>query len=363
MNHTVAIIGAGNGGTAIAAHIASLGGEVHLCDLFPQYLEGIQKAGSIELTYNGETTKVSPAMVTGDVKAAIQGAGLIMVVTPAFTHRMIADACWDALEDGQIVVLNPGRTAGALEFLETIRAHGCTKNVVVAETQTLIYSCRRTGDASVSIYGIKQSVDISSFPGNRIQEVIEALHPFYTQFTPAENVLTTSLSNIGSMFHPTPILLNIGRIENDERGYRYYWDGITPSVAGLIEHLDAERLAVAKAYGITILSAKEWLEKSYATHGDSLYKCIRNNSAYGDIQAPKTIQARYMTEDVPTGLVPIAALGEAACVATPNIDAVITLACSIYGKDFRTEGRSLKNLGLAGMNRDQIIHYFITGNK
>ena len=124
---------------------------------------------------------------------------------------------------------------------------------------------------------------------------------------------------------------------------------------------DAERLAVGAAYGVELLSAAEWLVHSYPTHGDTLYERIHNNDAYGDIMAPKTIQARYMTEDVPNGLVPIAALGHAAGVDTPNIDAVITLACSIYDKDFRAEGRSLKNLGLEGMNKDEILHYFVTG--
>lgn len=363
MSTSVAVIGAGNGGTAIAAHIASQGGQVRLCDLFPEFLEGIQKSGSIELNCEGKKQQVTPALVTSDVKAAVSGAKLVMVVTPAFTHKMIAKACADSLEDGQIVVLNPGRTAGALEFLETIRACGCEKDVIVSETQTLIYSCRKTGPASVHIYGVKTSVEISAFPGNRIQEVLDVLGPFYPQFTPAQSVLGTSLANIGSMFHPTPVLLNIGRIENDPRGYRYYWDGITPSVAGLIERLDAERVAVGKAYGVELLSAMEWLVHSYDTHGDTLYERIQNNDAYGDIMAPKTIQARYMTEDVPNGLVPIAALGRAAGVETPNIDAVITLACSIYGKDFRTEGRSLKNLGLEGLSRDEIIEYFKTGNK
>ena len=361
MSISVAVIGAGNGGTAIAAHIAGMGGEVRLCDLFPQFLEGIEKEGAIELTLEGETKRVKPALVTSDVAKALAGAKLIMVVTPAFTHKMIAEQCAQFLEDGQIVVLNPGRTAGALEFLNAIRTKGCRKDIIVAETQTLIYSCRKTGPAAVHIYGVKESVDISAFPGNRIGEVIEALAPYYPQFTPAQSVLATSLANIGSMFHPTPVLLNMGRIENDERGYRYYWDGITPSVAHLIEKLDAERLAVGAAYGVELLSAAEWLVHSYPTHGDTLYERIHNNDAYGDIMAPKTIQARYITEDVPNGLVPIAALGHAAGVDTPNIDAVITLACSIYDKDFRAEGRSLKNLGLEGMNKDEILHYFVTG--
>ena len=363
MKHVITVIGAGNGGTAIAAHLTSAGAKTRLCDLFPQYIEGIKTAGGIELTDNGKTVFVSPALVTDDVPAAVQGAKLIMVVTPAFTHKMIAEKICDTLEDGQIIVLNPGRTAGALEFYNTLRTKGCEKDVIVAEAQTLIYSTRKTGDHAVHIYGTKQSVDLSAFPGNRIREVLEVLSPYYPQFTPVPSVLKTSLTNIGSMFHPTPILLNIGRIESDERGFRYYWDGITPSVAALIEKLDAERVAVAKAYDVEVPTAKEWLLRSYTTHGDSLFELIRNNDAYGEIKAPTTIQARYMTEDVPNGLVPIAALGAAAGVSTPNINAVITLACSIYSRDFRKEGRSLENLGLAGMEKEEICQYFKTGRR
>lgn len=72
--------------------------------------------------------------------------------------------------------------------------------------------------------------------------MIELLNPFYPQFVPASNCLETSLSNIGALFHPTPVLLNIGRIENDLQGFRYYWDGITPSVATLVGEIDQERM-------------------------------------------------------------------------------------------------------------------------
>ena len=72
------------------------------------------------------------------------------------------------------------------------------------------------------------------------------------RFVPASNCLETSLSNIGALFHPTPVLLNIGRIENDLQGFRYYWDGITPSVATLVGEIDQERMAVARAYGVSV---------------------------------------------------------------------------------------------------------------
>jgi len=363
METTVAVIGAGNGGTAVAGYLSSLGVKVHLCDLFPQYLEGIQSAGGIDLTLEGKTTHQTLDLVTGDAAQAIRGVHLVMVVTPSFTHKMIAEACCSALTDGQVVVLNPGRTGGALEFLNTIRSKGCTADITIAETQTLIYSCRRTGPSSVEIYGVKKEVALGAFPANRTQQVLDLIRPYYPQFAPAKNCLETSLSNIGALFHPTPVLLNIGRIESDPNGYRYYWDGISPSVAVLVKQIDRERMAVAHAYGVEILSAEEWLRQSYDTYGDDLYQLIQHNDAYGDIKAPKTIDARYVTEDVPMSLVPISELGRAAGVPTPNIDAVIQLTSTVYARDFRAEGRCAKNLGLEGMTKDQVAHYFETGER
>lgn len=363
MEETVAVIGAGNGGTAIAGYLTSCGAKVNLCDLFPAYLEGIKKAGGIELGLDGKASFQTLNMVTSDVPQAIAGVKLIMVVTPSFTHRMIAKACAPVLQDGQIVVLNPGRTGGALEFLEVIQKEGCRKDVVVAETQTLIYSCRKNGDNRVEIYGVKKEVALGAFPANRTQEVLDVLHPYYPQFTAAKNCLETSLSNIGALFHPTPVLLNIGRIENDKNGYRYYWDGITPSVAVLVKAVDEERMAVAHAFGVEVLSAEEWMRQSYDTYGDNLYELLQHNQAYADIKAPKTIQARYVTEDVPMSLVPISELGRIAGIPTPNIDSVITLTSTIYKRDFRGEGRNAANLGIQGMTLEQVAHYFETGKK
>ena len=363
MSNTIAVIGAGNGGTAISAFLASKGACVNLCDLFPQYVEGIQKEGGITLTIEGKTTRETLNYVGTDVARAIKGVKLIMIVTPSFTHKMIAEACSPLLEDGQIIVLNPGRTGGAVEFLATIRKLGCTKDIIIAEAQTLIYSCRKTGDASVEVYGVKKEVDLGAFPASKTGEVIAELNPYYPQFKPVSNCLETSLSNIGALFHPSPVLLNIGRIETDKNGFKYYIEGISPSVAKLVKGIDKERMAVAAAYGVKILSAEEWLKASYDTHGEDLYELLQNNQAYADIKAPGTIQARYVTEDVPMSLVPISELGRVAGVPTPAIDAVITLTSVIYERDFRKEGRSLANMGLEGMTREQVARYFETGTK
>ena len=125
---------------------------------------------------------------------------------------------------------------------------------------------------------MKKEVELGAFPSSQTQRVLDLLQGYYPQFTPAQNCLETSLSNIGALFHPAPVLLNIGRIESDSKGYRYYWDGISPSVAVLVKAIDKERMAVAQAYGVRILSAEEWLRQSYDTYGDNLYDLIQHLS-------------------------------------------------------------------------------------
>lgn len=359
----VAVIGAGNGGSSIAAYMASKGAAVNLCDLFPEYIEGIKKHGGIDLTYNGETHYWKMNLITTDIGEAVKGIKLIMVVTPSFTHELVAEAIAGHLTDGQVIVLNPGRTCGALAFRDVLQRNKCTADVVIAEAQTLIYSCRKTGEAQAEIYGVKKEVDLSAFPGEKTESVISLIKPYYPQFCPVDNCLETSMANIGALFHPAPVLFNLGRIESDKRGFRHYWDGITPAVAGFIHALDMERLEVAKAYGVSIMSAEEWLVNSYDTSGDNLYELLQHNMAYSEIKAPKYIHVRYIMEDVPMSLVPISELGHIAGVPTPNIDAVITIASTIYETDFRASGRCAEKLGIADMEKDELTQYLRTGKK
>jgi opine dehydrogenase len=70
--------------------------------------------------------------------------------------------------------------------------------------------------------------------------------------------------------------------------------------------------------------------------------------------SPKSFDHKYITEDVPVGLMPMSALGAAAKVGTQAIDSVITVACTLAGKDFAAEARTLERMGLASMNAAQI---------
>jgi opine dehydrogenase len=343
----------------MAGHLGMGGISVRLYNRFEEEIAAMREQGGVTVT--GVMQGFGPVeMVTTDPAPVVNWADVLMVVVPAFVHRLMAQTCAPFLRDGQIVILNPGRTGGALEFANTLREWGVRTRVTVAEAQTLVYACRLVGPALVRIAGIKRQVRLAAFPATETAAVIEAVRPLYPQFRPAAHVLETSCDNIGAVFHPGTVVLNANRIEAGESFDFYY--SMTPSVTRFLEIMDQERLSVAQAFGVELDSAKEWLRKSYeGVTGDDLYERILSNPAYEGIKAPKSLRVRHLLEDVPTGLVPLASLGTLAGVPTPACRAVTDISCGLLDRDFWTEGRNAQKLGLSGMSVEEIRVFLSTG--
>ena len=104
-----------------------------------------------------------------------------MVVVPSSAHADIARAAAPHLQDGQIVVLHPGRTCGAIEFDKVLRDNGCQADVTVAEAETFIYASRSDGPAQARIFRIKEAVPLAALPATRTPRVLEALSRRHTR--------------------------------------------------------------------------------------------------------------------------------------------------------------------------------------
>lgn len=350
-----AVLGAGNGGLAMAAHLALKGLHVRLWTRSPERLLPIQRSGYIQLIASAERDDLPHGqarveVVTNDIAEAVADARVLMVVVPATGHAEVAERLAPHLRDGHIIVLNPGRTGGALEVLHVLQQHGVKADVIVTEAQTLLYASRALNPGQVQIFGIKNSVPVAAIPAYRTPEVVKALSVAYTEFVPGDNVMKTSLENIGAIFHPAVTVLNAARIESTHGDFEYYIDGITPSVAQILEQIDAERVAVAAAMGFNCMTAREWLYVAYGASGKTLFEAIRANQGYYGIKAPPIVHHRYITEDVPMSLVPIASLGEMLGVPCPTIKAIVLLANLLHGCDYWQTGRTVESMGLAGLS-------------
>jgi opine dehydrogenase len=347
----------------MAAHLALMGFEVALYNRTYSHVEIIDKRGGIDLeSYEGGPRGFAKlALVTDSVEMAIKGADVIMVVLPSSAHAEIAQKMAPHLIEGQTIILHPGRTLGAVEFDAVIRKYGCSADINLAEAETFIYASRTDGPAQTRIFRIKEAVPLAALPSDRTSLVLEQIRAAYPQYIDGVNVLHTGLNNMGAIFHPALTILNAGWIEATHGDFQFYIDGVTPSVSRVLETLDRERVTVASALGIRARTAQEWLELAYNVSGDTLHEKIHNQTGYYGIKAPATLNHRYIFEDVPMSLVPIAALGERYGVSTNGINSIIRLACILHRTDYWRRGRTLAKLGIKELSVGELTQYVTNG--
>jgi len=333
----IAVISSGNGGQSMAAYFAYLGYRVAL---YAREAERVDMFPDFKFTLSGViNAEADVELVSSDMGAVVKDAELIMVTTPAQYHPIVGRAMAPHLVDGQALVLNPGRTFGTLAYSKVLSECGSKADILLGETDTFTFTCRCPELRKPQIYKIKDAVRLAAHDNSYADQLLSIMHEIFGMYSLAESVLYTGFSNIGMIFHPMPILMNITRVEAKE-DFKFYVQGISPLVAGILEKMDLERITVANAYGVTVPTAKRWLEECYGSRGRSLYEKIQNTDAYKTVLAPTDIDTRYIFEDILTGCVPMSCAGKAAGVQTEVIDTLIRWASILYGRDFRAEGRN-----------------------
>jgi opine dehydrogenase len=351
----ITIIGAGNGGHAMAGHFAVLGHQITL------YSRNLNKIESLvrykEVNLKGELSGIGRIhKITDSIPEAIADAELIMICTTANAHKELASQMAPHIQETQMVVLNPGRTLGALEFYnEVLRVSN--KKILVGEAQSLIYACRLESEASVNIIGIKEKVLFAAYPSENTTQIINKLNSVYDCFKPVANVLITSLENIGAILHPSVIIFNAATIE---RGTSFYfYNDMTPKIAQFLVNLDKERIALGEALNIHLLSVSDWVSYAYKDiDGESLCDKMRNNKAYYKIKAPEKIESRLLLEDIPTGILPLTELGKIAGLEMPLMNALLAMTSGLLDTNFRQSGRTLEALGIDKMNKEDFLRLF-----
>lgn len=355
---TVAIVGAGIGGVYLAAHLGTLGAKLRLTDRDDSRLADIRARGGLDVEAGGKTTFSAIERVTTDLAQAADGADVIALCTGGTYQEGVARGLAPLLRDGQTVLLIQGNTGGALVFRRTLAAAGCRAQIDIAEMDNYPYSCWRDSPTRIRPIVSKKGLQIAAFPGNRTEAVFALLGPLFPHAVAAPTIASTGFMNANAMLHVANCVANAGKIDRGE-GYKFYAEGVTPAVGRLYWAINAERVAVAAALGAQVPSLEDWFALTYGVRGASLSESCQllTTNSDGPYQAtgtPKSWDHKYIAEDVPVGLMPMRALGEAVGVPTPAIDAVIKLAQTLAGSDFADTARTLDRMGLAGMDAAQI---------
>lgn len=336
MKRKYLIIGAGHQGLAMSAHLALNGEDVRLWNRTPENIKKIKEEKKIDCEgYINGRAKLEA--VSEHIEEVLTDT--ILVSTPSSAHKDIARMLAKIMLPNSIIYLNPGRTFGAIEFYLELVNNGCVNLPCIVETQSIVYTCRRIDESRAHIYTLKKNVKMAKI-GKDTEEILARLPEcIRDRFTMVDTVLETSLSNIGMILHCAPVLLNIGWIESGHHNFKYYYDGISKSIANLLEELDQERVSVARKMGVNVETLVQWFASTYGVNGSDILDCVRKNLYYNSIDAPTSIEHRYLDEDVPSGLVPIEYLGKDLSVDVSAITLIIDLANRVQNKDYRAIGR------------------------
>ena len=354
---TVAIIGAGIGGIYLVAELGIANFKLRLHDIDDSRLSEIRARGGVDV--EGERDGFAPVeRATTGLEPAVDGADVVIIVTGGNAQATVARSLAPLLRNGQVILLIQGNTGGSLIVRRALNDAGCPAEIDVAEMDNYPYSSWRLSPTRIRPIVRKHWLQIATFPGKRIGAVFPRLSSLFPEAVAAPNILYTGFTNANAMLHVANCVANAGRIESGD-SYKFYAEGVTPAVARLYEAINAERVTVAAALGAAVPTLADWFDRVYGVHEATLVEtCQRltynSDGPYQATGTPRSLDHKFITEDVPAGLIPMSALGKAAGVRTPAIDALIEIVRNMTGKDFAAEGRTLERLGLTGMNRPQI---------
>ena len=297
-------------------------------------------------------------LATTDLGAAVDGAQLIIVVSGGNTQPAVARALAPLLVDGQTILLIQGNTGGSLIVRRELDRAGCRADVSLAETDTYPYAMRMVAPTVMRQTTQKRWLQVAAFPGSRGVAMHARIARLFPQAVAAPDILHTGLTNMNAVLHVANCIGSAARIERGG-GHMFYGEGVTSAVANLYAAVDAERMAIAAALGVRVPSLVDWVERAYAVREESLVTTFARltyepDGPYVANKAAGTLDHKYVTEDVPTGLMPMQELGSATGTPTPAIDALVAVAGMMLKRSFSDEARTLERMGLAGLDAGQI---------
>lgn len=353
----VAVLGAGNGGVASAFDFAQHGHEVSLYGPpeFGANVVAVDKAGGI--TAHGDLEGFAPIRYAGhDAGEAMDDAELVLLVGPAYSTEALAAQAGPHLTDGMAVLICPGSCAGAIAFKRAAGLELDDQRCLVGETSTLPYAVRVTEPGVVRVFlKLATGVYLAGLPRAATDRLYGLVSEVWPAVEMAESVFQTTLQNGNPVIHPAVTLLNTGLLERTGGDFLFYEEGVTESVGRVIEAVDQERIAIAEALGVAILSEPALGVRQGYMREENYSTGYSTAPGFLGIRAQAELDHRYLTEDVGYSLVFLSDLAARIGVPTPVMDSVIAIASVVLARDFRAEAkRTTTTLGLDDIPLEQL---------
>jgi hypothetical protein len=360
----IAICGGGNAAHTLAGLLsAATSNQVRVFTAFEdearRWQQNMAEGGVTVTSRHGQITG-RPELVSADPKQAISQAELVLLATPAFAHQPVLEKISPYLESGALIGAIPAR--GCFDLCARRALGKKFPLLVVFGMQTLPWACRIVHyGREVNVLGIKTAVALSALPAQRQAEVVETITQLIgITATPIANFLSLTLAGTGQLIHPGIMYGLFHAWDNQPfKSPPLFYQGIDNATAEILQGLsdEVQRLRVhleERFVGLDLSDVQpliHWLQRSYQediADCSSLKSSFVSNRSYAGLRAPMNpveggfapdFNARYLSEDIPFGLIATRGVAELCGLETPIIDQVILWAQDKLGKEYLRKGR------------------------
>ncbi|NPV69378.1 MAG: hypothetical protein HPY55_01875 [Firmicutes bacterium] len=360
----VVVCGGGNAAHVLVPAIKEAGGTwvavlATFGDESQRIANGVAQGGIIA-AYRDHHYRGVPDLVTSSPSEAIPSADVVIVSVPAFAHAQVVESIAPYLKCGAFLGAMPSRSG--FEFYATNK-HLRDRDITLFGFQTLPWACRVADYGRlVNVLGRKNIVSMGAFPTSKTAGVAQVLASITgLRIRPANSMLSISLGNVGQIIHPG-IMYGFfhGRedLDYDSDSVPLFYQSVNRETSMILDLMSREILAVARLieqkHGVNlgdVIGLKQWLLDSYGDQirdKTDIQTCFATNSAYEGIKAPvigegnkfrPDFKSRYLTEDVPYGLVVTRGVAAICGIETPVIDRVIDTCSHWMGVQYLIGGK------------------------
>ena len=326
----VGIAGAGAVAFATAAWLERAGHRAVLWSPSGRRTEAL--AAGAPLTATGALEGEFRPGVAASAEALVEEADAVMLALPGYGHKAALDAIAPHLRQPQAVIVSSHASFGALHLGTALAERGLSLPIVA--WGTTLATARQPDLTTVQVNTVRERIDLATVPEDRAEDGLALCRRLFgDRFVAREGLLAIALSNLNPQNHMGIALCNMTRMELGEA----WGQGahVTPNVGRLLEALDAERLAIADALGLSVRTIFEHFHLSYHVPVAGVAEMNREMHARGvGGTGPATADSRYVTEDAPYGLLVTAILGDVVGRPAPLHRAGVALFSALYGRDF-----------------------------
>jgi len=380
----IAVLGGGACAQTFGAELTLAGYRVRLYELpelAPETLGEVLKTHKIELGGKQLNFKwfrragvAKIDVVTTEITEALKGAGLVIVAIPAKGHKAFFEKMIPYLEDGQVISIFPDNF-GSLMLKNMMQEKRIGRNVMIGGWSSMPYGVRMIEPGKLDCIIRIRNLLCDALPnkdGDKFFEILKGIPAFdgTVELKRGDTIIGVDLSNPNPVVHIPGSILNVGAMEVSEMEgilgipsgkYSMYKYGMSPAVSRVQLAFYQEERRIADAMGIKII---EHREDQFFWKGSVMgieYWVPFADVVLPPIVGPDSVEHRYFTEDIPVGAVVRCHLAKKFGVEVPIIESLIRLGSVVCKRDFLQEGVSLQDLGIEGLDKNQIIRYIREG--